>query len=88
MRHIQDAPYSGPNHTLQRTGGQRWFVAWWPRRWSVGVPPPPLSVERSAFAGGTTFPEDHRNKLERKYHVYDDKLSLRPLDDTHRDILW
>ena len=34
---------SGPNHALQRTGGQRGFVAWWSRRWSVVVLPPPLS---------------------------------------------
>jgi hypothetical protein len=30
--------------SLQRTGGQRRCAAWWPRRGSVAVLPPPLSV--------------------------------------------
>ena len=33
-----------PNHRLQRTGGQRRFVAQWPSHRSVVVQPPPLNL--------------------------------------------
>ena len=38
-----------PNHTLQRTGGQRCFSARWSGRRSVAALPPPLSVGRQAL---------------------------------------
>jgi hypothetical protein len=37
---------------------------------------------------GALFPKDYRKPLERKYHFYDDMLSLKPLDRTNREILW
>jgi hypothetical protein len=33
----------GPNRTLQRTGGQGRFSAWWPRQRVAVVLPPPLA---------------------------------------------
>jgi hypothetical protein len=37
---------------------------------------------------GQVFPGSHPGRLERKYRFYDDKLSLKPLDGTNREILW
>ena len=39
----QSSADPAPNHPLQRTGDQRWFVAQWPRQRSGVVRPPPLS---------------------------------------------
>ena len=36
---------------------------------------------------GELFP-GHAEDLERKYHFFDEKLSLKPLDGTNREILW
>jgi Lipocalin-like domain len=36
---------------------------------------------------GELFP-GHAGDLERKYHFFDDKLSLKPLDGANREILW
>jgi hypothetical protein len=36
---------------------------------------------------GELFP-GHAEDLERKYHFIDEKLSLKPLDGTNREILW
>jgi hypothetical protein len=36
---------------------------------------------------GELFPT-HADDLERKYHFFDEKLSLKPLDGTNREILW
>jgi hypothetical protein len=36
---------------------------------------------------GELFP-GHADDLERKYHFFDDKLLLKPLDGTSREILW
>jgi hypothetical protein len=36
---------------------------------------------------GELFP-GHTEDLERKYHFFDEKLSLKPLDGTNREILW
>jgi hypothetical protein len=36
---------------------------------------------------GELFP-GHVEDLERKYHFFDGKLSLKPLDGTNREILW
>jgi hypothetical protein len=36
---------------------------------------------------GELFP-GHADDLERKYHFFDDKLLLKPLDGTNREILW
>ena len=40
------------------------------------------------FLEGQVHPGYHPDTLERKYRFYDDKLSLRPNDDTDREILW
>jgi hypothetical protein len=37
---------------------------------------------------GQLFPGDHPNDLKRKYHFFEDKLSLKPDDGTNREILW
>jgi hypothetical protein len=37
---------------------------------------------------GELFPGSYPEHLERKYHFYDDMLSLKPLDGTNREILW
>ena len=37
---------------------------------------------------GQLFPGDHPDSLERKYHFYDDKLSLKPVGGTEQEILW
>ena len=37
---------------------------------------------------GQVFPGHHPEILERKYRFFDDKLSLKPLDGTDREILW
>jgi Lipocalin-like domain len=37
---------------------------------------------------GQLFPGSHPYTLERKYRFFDDKLSLKPWDGTHREILW
>jgi catechol 1,2-dioxygenase len=37
---------------------------------------------------GQLRPGDHPDLLERSYELYDDKLSIRPLDGTDREILW
>jgi hypothetical protein len=37
---------------------------------------------------GQLFPGNHPDTLERKYHFFDDKLSLKPSDGTDREILW
>jgi len=37
---------------------------------------------------GQLLPGDHPDNLERKYHFYEDKLSLKPVDGTDREILW
>jgi Lipocalin-like domain len=36
---------------------------------------------------GELFP-GHAEDLERKYHFFDEKLSLKPVDGTNREILW
>jgi hypothetical protein len=36
---------------------------------------------------GELFP-GHAEDLERKYHFFNEKLSLKPLDGTNREILW
>jgi len=36
---------------------------------------------------GELFP-GHADNPERKYHFFDEKLSLKPLDGTNREILW
>jgi Lipocalin-like domain len=36
---------------------------------------------------GELFP-GHAEDLERKYHFFDEKLSLKPLDGTNREIVW
>ena len=41
---VQGAAHKPPNHTLQRTGGQRRFVGRWLRQWFGVGQPPPLSV--------------------------------------------
>ena len=37
---------------------------------------------------GQLLPGDHPDKLERKYHFYEDKLSLKPVDGKDQEILW
>ena len=37
---------------------------------------------------GQLFPGDHSDRLERKYHFFDDKLSLKPTDGKNQEILW
>jgi catechol 1,2-dioxygenase len=37
---------------------------------------------------GELFPGGHSEHVERKYHFFDDMLSLKPLDGTNREILW
>jgi Lipocalin-like domain len=44
------------------------------------------AVVRHLLAG-ELFP-GHADDLERKYHFFNDKLSLKPLDGTNREILW
>ena len=36
---------------------------------------------------GQLFPGDHPDRLERKYHFFDDKLSLKP-EGKNQEILW
>ncbi len=40
------------------------------------------------FILGHLFPNEVGKVLERKYHFYDDKMSLKPWDRTTREILW
>jgi hypothetical protein len=40
-----------------------------------------ISLKENFFPG-------HAEDLERKYHFFDEKLSLKPLDGTNREILW
>ena len=42
---------------------------------------------QNAVVQGELFP-GHAEDLERKYHFFDKKLSLKPLDGTNREILW
>ena len=37
---------------------------------------------------GQLFPGDHPARLEREYHFFDDKLSLKPTDGKNQEILW
>ena len=37
---------------------------------------------------GQLFPGDHPDRLERKYHFFDDKLSLKPTGGKNQEILW
>jgi Lipocalin-like domain len=37
---------------------------------------------------GQVQPGNHTDTLERRYRFYDDKLSLKPLEGTDREILW
>jgi hypothetical protein len=37
---------------------------------------------------GQLFPGDRPDDLKRKYHFFEDKLSLKPLEHTNREILW
>ncbi len=37
---------------------------------------------------GHLFPNNVDTILDRKYHFYDDKMSLKPWDGTNREILW
>jgi hypothetical protein len=50
-----------------------------------------VDVERSVvrhFVEGQLFPGDHPSVLERRARFDGDRLSLRPLDGTNREILW
>jgi hypothetical protein len=50
-----------------------------------------LDTERQLvrhFLEGQFFPGRHPEMLERKFRFYDDKLSLRPCDGAHWEILW
>jgi catechol 1,2-dioxygenase len=40
------------------------------------------------FADGHLFPNNVGQALERKYHFFDNKMSLKPCDGTNREILW
>ena len=40
------------------------------------------------FVEGQLFPDDHPEVLERRYRFEDDLMSLKPVDGTHREILW
>jgi hypothetical protein len=40
------------------------------------------------FLEAQIHPGRHPDTLERKYRFYDDKLSLRPIEGTDREILW
>lgn len=40
------------------------------------------------FVEGSLFPNNIGKVLERKYHFYDDKMSLRPWDVINRELLW
>lgn len=37
---------------------------------------------------GSLFPNYIEQSLPRKYHFYEDKMSLKPWDGTNREILW
>jgi hypothetical protein len=59
------------NHPLQRTGGQRWFLAQWASHTSGVVLPPPLSTERSAAVVQCLFKEGRGNTPigQRSHHA-------------------
>lgn len=40
------------------------------------------------FVEGQLFPDDHPEVLERRYRFEGDLMSLKPVDGTHREILW
>lgn len=40
------------------------------------------------FVEGELFPGNHAEVLERRYRFEGDLMSLKPVDETHREILW
>lgn len=40
------------------------------------------------FVEGCLYPNRVGKSLDRKYHFFEDKLSLKPWDGTNREILW
>jgi hypothetical protein len=40
------------------------------------------------FVEGQLFPDDHPEVLERQYQFKGDLMSLKPVDEPHREILW
>jgi hypothetical protein len=72
-------PTAGPNPVV----GKKDYLAYFGRY--------ELEVQNAVvrhLLEGELFPGHHAEDLERKYHFFDEKLSLKPLDGTNREILW
>ena len=71
-------PVAGPNPVV----GKKDYLAYFGRY--------ELDVQNAVIRHlleGELFP-GHAEDLERKYHFFDEKLSLKPLDGTNREIVW
>jgi hypothetical protein len=71
-------PTAGPNPVVGKTDYLAYFG-----RYELDVH---KAVVRHLLEG-ELFP-GHAEDLERKYHFFDEKLSLKPLDGTNREIVW
>jgi hypothetical protein len=74
--------YSGIDNVRLRDIGKKDYLAYF-GHYEVDVQ---NAVVRHLLEG-ELFP-GHAEDLERKYHFVDEKLSLKPLDGTNREILW
>jgi hypothetical protein len=74
----RERPVAGPNPIVSKKDYLAYFG-----RYELDVQ---TGVVRHLLEG-ELFP-GHAEDLERKYHFFDEKLSLKPLDGTNREILW